>query len=988
MTTYRTMTAASTDIDSDDDMESSPFELESIVSIDHMELLFTRHMEILYSDWLEHKIPWENAWTPVWCVLKRNGTVFFTCSLKTHIGTLKLSSGSRFQNGPGNQKEGFRFDLNIHNKKHKFRVKTSHDRELWRAYMVGVITGTVPQDGTLTPQDMQVLLSKFQQHGALYPSPASHSSTPTIPSPAPSVNTPPSADNRPSASVSTKAAIEDSDLQLESSTVRHRSATGTISSRISEYESLRVRSRDNRILEWPSRGLGPSIIGRGENRLSLGFSSDSDSGVSDISWRPFMHHKFDLYGNTNPPSWFFENCNRELAEKILKECRAMGNTLMRVSTAARPSGSYVISKRLDSAEEILHYEVIRVAEGYKFITEDVTNTMETLDEVMDVFIQLSGPYTTRLMKTHDLKELGVGYDAYSRDTVPPVLEPGDLKPRISDRLPVPRMPDRTRALPGADALTERFIRPDLHCLYARRLPYRTMDEIPPALRHPTHRTPGKEKSGIGQRHQLNTHTEEMEGNSVSQQHEQTHPAWDSSNKTEQSIDQHSAVESGDAIYKDLASNVDLGSSDTTCVEDVKNAHETEVQEAADLETSSEMQTVISGVESDDPFIIWCDDGDESCKSQCSYCSTIDSTSSASSHTDFEQSDYSDENSDEKVSTGDMCHTLDQYRSPIFVEEWQASIVFDREGGCLKQNNSDVVLRVPPEAVEGNSVEVHAAVCANVDHVRDVLKLPDDAEVISPVAEYWAGEDFRFLRPVTVELPHILPSDYDQESVRVYHVSRNQEGNVCMSRLEHEKGDMHDTSGGEIFTHGQFLDVHQDKVAPSPVNDETVFNMESEAGTSTGEENSPDLTERLGGFRISPEGIVTVSTYGFCGYVCVYCNAKETKKRPELYVMGCVSDSSERLMEISVFVWDARLKISDFRKEYRVEPGDNRQRLILLDNLSNSKLHMRLLLSNSSGFSHCLAQHGGPLLPESKVEDSAICAGVEVNSYKSTTESIV
>ena len=45
--------------------------------------------------------------------------------------------------------------------------------------------------------------------------------------------------------------------------------------------------------------------------------------------------------------WFFHDCSRELAEKILTQCHHMGNTLMRVSWTARNTGSYAISKRME-----------------------------------------------------------------------------------------------------------------------------------------------------------------------------------------------------------------------------------------------------------------------------------------------------------------------------------------------------------------------------------------------------------------------------------------------------------------------------------------------------------------------------------------------------------------------------------------------------------------------------------------------------------------
>nr|KAG5686958.1 hypothetical protein BaRGS_021533 [Batillaria attramentaria] len=42
----------------------------------------------------------------------------------------------------------------------------------------------------------------------------------------------------------------------------------------------------------------------------------------------------------------------------------------------------------------------------------------------------------------------------------------------------------------------------------------------------------------------------------------------------------------------------------------------------------------------------------------------------------------------------------------------------------------------------------------------VVKLSEDECVSSPVAEYWAGHEFRFKKPVTITLPHFLPPDPD------------------------------------------------------------------------------------------------------------------------------------------------------------------------------------------------------------------------------------
>nr|KAG5692459.1 hypothetical protein BaRGS_010169 [Batillaria attramentaria] len=62
--------------------------------------------------------------------------------------------------------------------------------------------------------------------------------------------------------------------------------------------------------------------------------------------------------------------------------------------------------------------------------------------------------------------------------------------------------------------------------------------------------------------------------------------------------------------------------------------------------------------------------------------------------------------------------------------------------------------------EDSQVDIHTAVCTDVDRVRQVVKLSEDECVSSPVAEYWAGHEFRFKKPVTITLPHFLPPDPD------------------------------------------------------------------------------------------------------------------------------------------------------------------------------------------------------------------------------------
>ncbi|KAL8582288.1 hypothetical protein ACOMHN_037045 [Nucella lapillus] len=321
---------------------------------------------------------------------------FFTSqdtSLNSHIGTLHLGGDSSFHYVTGDPKEGFRFDLNIQRKKTKFRVKKQYDREMWRGYIEAVITGRVPQDVTLSPQDLHIIESKCPS-----------------PSPSPSIS---ASERRPS------APLLSADLNGSASSSSSLWHTGR--ERCPSLPSLVSTSTGS---SGGDGGFDPPGLRNVVNFTIHDPSQHSfDSGVSDNTGGPFMMHKFDTEENASPPSWFFEDCNRSVAEKVLTtECRRYGNTLMRVSNSARPFGSYVISKRLESSDKIVHYEVMRVAEGYKINAENTSSAMKTLGEVMKFFIQLSGPSTTHPMQCNDLRKLGIQLDDYDRGPIGPHLD--------------------------------------------------------------------------------------------------------------------------------------------------------------------------------------------------------------------------------------------------------------------------------------------------------------------------------------------------------------------------------------------------------------------------------------------------------------------------------------------------------------------------------------------------------------------------------------
>ncbi|KAK7484493.1 hypothetical protein BaRGS_00024249 [Batillaria attramentaria] len=293
-----------------------------------------------------------------------------------HIGTLHLAPDSSIHIRDGDVKTGFKFDLHTAKRKNKFKAKTLYDREAWRVYIEGLTTGKVPESIILSPRELSEIQDKLVRAKR-----STATSAPPHPvSPPPQYGSPPGGTTTPFSNQMRRGSIPSVD--------RASSASGG-------FEP----PRDHLSAFSDSSGSGGSL-----SRLDPG--------------GPFMHHKFFPAGHPGDsrehPPWFFENCSRELACRILSECTGAGNTLMRESLSNRPTGSYAISKRMERTGEITHYEVIRVAEGYKINVQNPHQPMKTLSDVMEFFKQLSGPTTTHLMKTNNMKELGVEYAAYTK----------------------------------------------------------------------------------------------------------------------------------------------------------------------------------------------------------------------------------------------------------------------------------------------------------------------------------------------------------------------------------------------------------------------------------------------------------------------------------------------------------------------------------------------------------------------------------------------
>ncbi|XP_070211389.1 uncharacterized protein [Littorina saxatilis] len=401
----------------------------------------------LFGAWMEYKSAENNKWGHVWCVLRDNILFFFSSeqtSLENHIGTLHLSKECSFHYTDGNAKEGYKFELHIAKKKKKFRVRTVYERELWRAYMEGVITGTVPQGVILSPSDTQDITSKLH---TIRQQPFSSDQNPSPPSSAIG-RIPQHSESSPRLARPDEPYHPPSMSGMSLGSNKDR-ITG--SSRRPSLPSISMRSQ----VTVTSGGSGERVVSTNNPRRSGSVSSgsrDSGTGGSEMSdGGPVMRHKFRTDGYGALPPWFFENCDRDLAKTILTTSPNIGNTLMRVSCTARNTGSYVISKRTDRSGDISHYEVIRVAEGYKINVDNCNQAMKTLTEVMEYFTDLAGRSTTRLVTNNNLEQLGIEND-YSRSIqrIPEGLLRRDINEGVRTRtrcFSMPIMVERRRHHP-------------------------------------------------------------------------------------------------------------------------------------------------------------------------------------------------------------------------------------------------------------------------------------------------------------------------------------------------------------------------------------------------------------------------------------------------------------------------------------------------------------------------------------------------------------
>ncbi|XP_071115996.1 uncharacterized protein [Haliotis cracherodii] len=297
----------------------------------------------LIEGWLHHKGTNDSKWVQYWCVIKEFTFYIFKgqdTSRENHIGVLQLGSDTRFRSGESDEKKGYRFDLYTTKRLNKFRTTKFSERELWKAYIVGLAQGDVSDSLDLLPGQIHKIRDDIQRVRC-------KSQNPPLP-------------------------ISSSRIPPDSSSV----GTG-------------FSSPDNSIT---------SIFPDNQSNLLL------DNGG------PMIRHRFWRDPDSSEtPTWFFAGITRDIAEKILTSGCNYGNTLMRESITFRDTGSYVITKKMEHARgnPYNHFEVIRIAEGFKINVENAHKSILCLSEVMDYFVTMSGAAVTRPLITNDLKALGL-----------------------------------------------------------------------------------------------------------------------------------------------------------------------------------------------------------------------------------------------------------------------------------------------------------------------------------------------------------------------------------------------------------------------------------------------------------------------------------------------------------------------------------------------------------------------------------------------------
>ena len=255
----------------------------------------------------------------------------------------------------------------------------------------------------------------------------------------------------------------------------------------------------------------------------------------------------------------------------------------------------------------------------------------------------------------------------------------------------------------------------------------------------------------------------------------------------------------------------------------------------------------------------------------------------------------------------------QCSAPMFSQKWQCVGTFNSDGGTLRKAVSDVILVVPTKAVkQDDDVVISTAVCADPVAVHRCLKLEEDEEIVTPLAEYDADGDYQFQRPVTIKLPHWLPPDFDPECLRVYQISPGHNGMYTTTVIHQTQ----DKESDDEYTpcsdpHVSEYQLSHESSGQDPAQKITTVLDDQ---TMTSGDADTDMETHMK-YRVEKDHIL-IFTDHFCGFLCTYCGKKakkKTKQIPQLYVMGSVSVVSSARINISAHVWDERIKVVDCRQ---------------------------------------------------------------------------
>ncbi|KAL3866573.1 hypothetical protein ACJMK2_043861 [Sinanodonta woodiana] len=140
----------------------------------HMSNMETSRQQLrgrtFHEGWVEHKDSQRNGWNKYWLVLKRfEKLILFIfrdehASPESQVGLLTFDNNTDFKVREGDSKNSYKFDIYTTNRRNRFKSSKFHERELWRAYIIGLVKGSLPDDLDLTEAQIQMIQSEIDYH--------------------------------------------------------------------------------------------------------------------------------------------------------------------------------------------------------------------------------------------------------------------------------------------------------------------------------------------------------------------------------------------------------------------------------------------------------------------------------------------------------------------------------------------------------------------------------------------------------------------------------------------------------------------------------------------------------------------------------------------------------------------------------------------------------------------------------------------------------